>query len=154
MCLHSYGVKSLGKIRSIRNSWEQLSSRHGRSLCLLCGEQKHVDFGAFQCHEHSTYSPVRTGWFYFPLFSAGICFRNGQSQFGTSDSICTSEQEGNSFWEPPRNLRFPQQVHGNWCLSCILGCYHHVQFFSVGCFVMLTRTLSGKVILPLPLCVL
>lgn len=113
-------------------------------LCLLCGEQKPMDFGAFQCFEHSTSSLVKTGWFYFPLFSAGVCFRNGQSQFSTSDSICTSEQEGNSFWEPPRNLLFPQQVHGNWWLSCILECHHHIQSFSVGCFVMLTCTLAGK----------
>lgn len=118
-------------------------------LCLLCREQKHMGFGAFQCQS----TTVKTGCFYFPLFSAGVRFRNGQSQFSTSDSICTSEQEGGSFWEPPRNLLFPQQVHGNWWFSCILGCHHHVQSFSVGCFVMLTHTLEGKVILTRSLCV-
>lgn len=123
-------------------------------LCLsLCREQKHTNFGAFQCLEHSTSSLLKTGWFYFPLFFAGVRFRNGQSQFSTSDSICTSEQEGNSFWEPPRNLLFPQQVHGNWWLFCILRCHHRVQSFSLRCFVMLTHTLAGKVILTQSLCV-
>lgn len=90
-----------------------------------------IGVGAFQCLRHNTSSLVKPAWFYFPLF-AGICFGNGQSQFSTSDSICTPEQERNSFWEPPRNLRIPQQACGNWWLSCTLGCSCHCCSLDVG----------------------
>lgn len=47
MCLHSYRVKSLGKIRSIRNSWEQQSSRHGRSFVCSVENKSTQTLGLF-----------------------------------------------------------------------------------------------------------
>lgn len=45
MCLHSYRVKSLGKIRRIRNSWEKQSSRHGRSFVCSVENKSTWTFG-------------------------------------------------------------------------------------------------------------
>lgn len=102
-------------------AWEIRGSNKEAGVERLCWEQKGHGFGAFQCLRHSSSALVNTAWLYFPLSSAGVCFRNGQSQFSTSDSIVTPEQEGNSFWEPPRNLRIPQQARGSRGCPAPLG---------------------------------
>lgn len=139
MCFYSYRVKALVKIGSIRNSWKQQRSSHKRILCMLSWEQEAHRLWAFSVSWTQYFFLGKNRHLYFPLFSLGVCFRNGQSQFTTSDSICTPEQERNSFWESPRNLRIPQQACGNWWLACALGCYCHFYSF-MWCAVTYTYT--------------